>query len=45
MADLGLRPDATGTGRTEWHQIDRMRESGRATTRAGLPQMIELVPR
>jgi EmrB/QacA subfamily drug resistance transporter len=45
MADLVLRPDATGVGLTEWHQIDRMRESGRATTRAALPQISELLSR
>jgi NTE family protein len=44
-ADLVLRPDATGVGLLEWHQIDRMRESGRATTLAALPQITELVSR
>jgi predicted acylesterase/phospholipase RssA len=45
LADLVLRPDASGVGMLEWHQIDRMRESGRATTEAALPQILELVSR
>lgn len=44
-ADLVLRPNSAGVGLLEWHQLDRMRESGRATTMAALPQIIELVSR
>ena len=39
-ADLVLRPDASGVGLLEFHQIDRMKESGRATTLAALPQIV-----
>ncbi|MCU1600078.1 MAG: conserved transrane transport protein, partial [Frankiales bacterium] len=45
MADLVLRPDATGVGLTEWHQIDRMRESGRETTRAAIEQIAAVLAR
>ena len=44
-ADLVLRPDATGVGMLEWHQIDRMKESGRATTLAAIDQISALVAR
>jgi len=44
-ADLVLRPSTAGVGLMELHQIDRMRESGRATTLAALPQIIDLVSR
>lgn len=45
LADLVLRPEATGVGMTEWHQIDRMRESGRNTTRAALEQIYAVLER
>jgi predicted acylesterase/phospholipase RssA/MFS family permease/CRP-like cAMP-binding protein len=43
LADLVLRPDGSGVGLLEWHQIDRMRESGRAAARAALPQVQRLL--
>ena len=45
LADLVLRPSSSGVGLVEWHQIDRMRESGRATTEAALPQIVEMLAR
>jgi NTE family protein len=45
IADLVIRPDGTGVGLTEWHQIDRMRESGRMATRGALPQIMSLLAR
>jgi predicted acylesterase/phospholipase RssA len=44
-ADLVLRPSGAGVGLLEWHQLDRMRESGRATALSALPQIIDLVAR
>lgn len=43
LADIVLRPDTRGVGLTEWHQIDRVRESGRATARAAMPAIVELL--
>ena len=43
LADVVLRPDATGVGLLEFHQIDRMRESGRAAARAALPEIEALL--
>lgn len=45
LADLVIRPDATGVGLLEWDQIDRMREAGRAATLAALPRILEMVSR
>ncbi len=42
-AALVLRPDAVGVGLLEFHQIDRMRESGRAAARQALPQIEALL--
>ncbi|MGZ6804028.1 MAG: MFS transporter [Nocardioidaceae bacterium] len=42
-ADLVIRPDAAGVGLLEFHQIDRMRESGRAAARAALPALLGLL--
>ncbi|MFL6022684.1 MAG: MFS transporter [Marmoricola sp.] len=44
-ADLVLRPDSSGVGMLEWHQLDRMKTSGRATALAALPQITALVSR
>ena len=45
QADLVLRPDCTGVGLLEWHQIDRMREAGREAARAALPALVALAAR
>lgn len=44
-ADLVLRPDSSGVGMLEWHQLDQMKASGRATALAVLPQITALVSR
>ncbi len=43
QASVVLRPDASGVGLLEFHQIDRMRESGRAAARAALPEITALL--
>ncbi|HET6168350.1 MAG TPA: DHA2 family efflux MFS transporter permease subunit [Marmoricola sp.] len=42
-ADLVIRPSGGGVGLLEWHQIDRMRESGRAAALAALPEIESLI--
>lgn len=42
-ADLVLRPESTGVGLLEFHQIDRMREAGRRVTRESLPRIAALL--
>ncbi len=43
QADLVLRPDATGVGLLEFHQIDRMREAGRVVARDAMPAIEALL--
>ena len=43
LADVVLRPDPGGVGLLEFHQIDPMREAGRAAARAALPEIAALV--
>jgi NTE family protein len=44
-ADLVIRPSGRGVGLLEWHQIDRMRESGREAAMAALPEIEALFSR
>ncbi len=44
-ADLVIKPSAAGVGLLEFHQIDRMRESGRQAARASLPSVLALLGR
>ncbi len=44
-ADLVIKPSAAGVGLLEFHQIDRMRESGRQAARAALPSVLALLGR
>ncbi|BBX99237.1 MFS transporter [Mycobacterium lacus] len=43
QADLVIKPNPTGVGLMEYHQIDRAREAGRIAAREALPQIMELV--
>ncbi|MCW2785440.1 MAG: conserved transrane transport protein [Marmoricola sp.] len=45
QADLVLRPDTSGAGLLEFHQIDAMREAGRTAARAALPDIVALLNR
>ncbi|OSC41379.1 MFS transporter [Mycobacterium decipiens] len=45
QADLVIKPNPTGVGLMEYHQIDLAREAGRNAAREALPQIMELVHR
>ncbi len=44
-ADLVIKPSAAGVGLLEFHQIDRMRASGRRAAEAALPAVLALLGR
>ena len=45
LADVVIRPNPSGVGLLEFHQIDPAREAGRVAAREALPRIMQLVRR